>query len=172
MSQSIFIDPEKWGNIERGYYYQAAMYYLSDTEQPLRFLETSDDETYKIKKRHGNFNAVNGRAVEQDIVVTLKPRQIIVLSNDKMNKSKNFEFVQILPVFSLTYHDSMKPWYQNLKNDAHSGFVYIPRGKYGLAIDLTQVSTIHKSLLLKKQYKVPKDRMDFIESQLLELLDL
>lgn len=173
MSVSKFINPEEWKNIERGYYYQAAMYYLSNTMQPLRFLERiNDGETYKINTRTGNFDAVNGRAVEQDIVVTLKPRQVIVLSNDRLNQNKGFEYVQILPIFSLKHSDSVNSWYDNLKKDLHPGFVYIPRGRYGLAVDLTQVSTIHKSLLLKKQTKVPKDRMNFIDSQALELLDL
>lgn len=119
--------------------------------QPLRFLELIDDGTYRIKTRTGDFNPVDGRAVEQDIVVTIKPRQVIVLSNDVMNQNKNYEYVQILPLFSLSHRDSIKPWYNNLQNDLHPGFVYIPRGRYGLAVDLTQVSTIHKSLLLKKQ---------------------
>ncbi len=178
MSESEFINPEKWKNINRGYFYQAAMYYLSNTEQPLRFLEFNDEEnSYKIVQRYGDFSPVKvegrKRAVEQDIVITLKPRQVILISNDRINQNKDFEYVQVLPVFGLTYQDSNRPWYQDLKNDNHIGFAYLPRGtSHGVAVDLTQVSTIHKSLLLKKQSKVPEDRLEFIESHLLELLDL
>lgn len=153
------------------------MYYLSDTKQPLRFVESYNDKEFKIVKRYGDFRParIDGRyrAVEQDVIVTLKPRQVIVISNDIMNQSKNFEFVQVLPVFSLTHKDSTKSWYEDLKNDKHIGFAYIYREQgYGLAVDLTQVSTIHKSLLLQKQSKVSKSRFTFIESHLLELLDL
>lgn len=177
MSESKFVNPEKWKEIKRGYFYQAAMYYLSDTEQPLRFVDKSDNHTYTINKKIGNFDpvTVDGklRAVEQDIVITVKPRQVIVLSNNKLNQSKQFEYVQVLPVFSLSYENSKQGWYSKLVQDIHLGFAYLPRRKgFGLAVDLTQVSTIHKSLLLRKQSKVPYDRMTFIESQLLELLDL
>lgn len=177
MLGSGFIDPKTWKNIKRRYFYQAAMYYLSDTEQPLRFIEKDSATTYKITRRPGDFRpkkiAERNRAVEQEIAITLKPRQVIVISNDQLNQREEFGYVQVLTVFSLTRRHSKKAWYQYLINDRHPGFVFIRRRKgYGVSVDLTQVSIIHKSLLLKEQSKVPSERMHFIESRLLELLDL
>ena len=168
MSDPIFINPKNWKNIKRGYFYQAAMYYLSDTEQPLRFVEGNDDGTYSIDKRIGNFDPiiVNGRpgAVEQDVIITVKPRQVIILSNNNMNQSQQFEYIQLLPVFSLSKAETFKAWYKDLLKDEQLGFAYINNSRHGLRVDLTQVSTIHKSMLLKEQKEVPKDRMSHIYS--------
>lgn len=112
------------------------------------------------------------RAVEQDVIITVKPRQVIILSDNKMNQSKQFEYIQVLLVFSLDKAETTKPWYKDLLKDNQLGFAYINNKRHGLRVDLTQVSTIHKSMLLKEQKEVPKDRMSFIESHLLELLDL
>jgi len=176
LSEPIFINPKNWKSIKRGYFYQAAMYYLSDTEQPLRFVERNDDSTYSIDKRIGNFDPIivdgRPRAVEQDVIVTVKPRQVIILSNNNMNQSQQFEYIQVLPVFSLSRAETFKPWYKDLLKDEQLGFAYINNSRHGLRVDLTQVSTIHKSMLLKEQREVPEDRMRFIESHILELLDL
>lgn len=176
MSESRFIDKSNWIEIERGYFFQAAMYYLSDTEQPLRFLETDESGVLSISERNGDFNPVeiDGRlrAVEQDIIITVKPRQVIILSDDKLNQSPKFEYVQVIPILGLNYAQSQTTWYQDLINDKHLGFAYIAQGRFGVEADLTQVTTIHKSMLLQKQRPVPVDRMAFIESHLLELLDL
>lgn len=152
------------------------MYYLSDTEQPLRFLKSESDNTYTVEKRNGNFDPIfiDGvpRAVEQDIVITVKPRQVIVLSNNKLNQSTDFHYVQVAPVLGISPVNAESGWYQDLVNDKLTGFAFIPKGKYGVEVDLTQISTIHKSMLLKKQAEVPINRMEFIDSHILELLDL
>jgi hypothetical protein len=174
--ESKFVNPENWQDIERGYFFQAAMYYLSDTEQPLRFLKSESDNTYTVEKRNGNFDPiiVEGvpRAVEQDIVITVKPRQVIVLSNNKLNQSTDFHFVQVAPVLGITPTNARSGWYKDLVNDKLTGFAFISRGRFGVEVDLTQISTIHKSMLLKKQTKVPVNRLEFIDSHIVELLDL
>ncbi|RXI96322.1 hypothetical protein DS745_21605 [Anaerobacillus alkaliphilus] len=152
------------------------MYYLSDTEQPLKFIVRKEDGTISIEKRNGNFDPIvvdgNKRAVEQNVLITVKPRQAIILSNDVINRSDNFSYVEVAPVFGLTERNSEELWYEDLINDRLEGFAFISKGRYGIEVDLTQITTIHKSMLLKKQTMVPKHRMDFIESQILEQLDL
>lgn len=176
MSESMFINPDSWKDIKRGYFFQAAMYYLSDTEQPLRFLKSNDDGTFTMERRNGNFDPIvidgKPKAVEQDIVITVKPRQVIVLSNDKLNQSTDFHYVQVAPVLGISQENSMSGWYRDLVNDKHTGFAFIPKGRYGVEVDLTQITTIHKSMLLRIQSKVPVGRMSFIDSHILELLDL
>lgn len=172
----MFINPKNWKDINRGYFYQAAMYYLSDTEQPLRFIKKNADDTFNIEKRHGDFSPIKmdgvKRAVEQDIAITVKPRQVIVVSNDIMNKNPNFEYIQVLPVLGVYQSNTKKPWYQRLISDQLPGFAFIHKGQYGVKVDITQISSIHKSMLLEKQSMVPTERMEFIESQMLEVLDL
>lgn len=84
--------------MKRGYFYQAAMYYLSDMEQPLRFIEPNENGTFSIVRRIENFQPreIGGRkrAVEQNVVVTVKPRQVIVLS-----QNRHFEYVQMYKQF-------------------------------------------------------------------------
>jgi len=177
VTESRFINPENWRDIERGYFYQAAMYYLSDTEQPLKFLVSDDDGVLSIEERNGNFAPIvddNGRkkAVEQTVIITVKPRQVVVLSNNVVNQSDKFEYIQVAPVFGLSAKNVNTNWYNDLVSDMLEGFAYIPNRNYGVEVDLTQISTIHKSMLLEKQSKVPTDRMEFIESQILEVLDL
>ncbi|MFC7063953.1 hypothetical protein [Halobacillus seohaensis] len=177
MPHSRYIHPENWGEIEKGYFFQAAMYYLSDTEQPLKFLMTDENGNLSVEERHGNFDSIigpNGRpsAVEQDVVVTVKPRQVVILSNNNVNQSERFKYVQVAPVFGIKGYETKKPWYEDLKDDSLEGFVFVPKGRNGIAIDLTQISTIHKSLLLEKQDYLRQPRMDFLESQLLDQLDI
>jgi hypothetical protein len=176
VSDSVFINPENWQDIEKGYFFQAAMYYLSDTEQPLKFLVSDENGVLSIEERNGDFDPIEidgiKKAKEQDIVVTVKPRQVIILSNDTVNQSSKFEYIQIAPVLGLYRNNIRTSWYNDLINDNLEGFAYIPKGRYGVEVDLTQITTIHKSMLLVKQSKVPTDRMAFIESQIVDILDL
>lgn len=130
MTESSFINPANWREIEKGYFFQAAMYYLSDTKQPLRFLKSNGDGSFIIETKNGDFDPVikegKKKALEQDIIITVKPRQVVVLSNDLINQSNKFEYIQVAPVLGLCYKDSIKNWYNELINDKLEGFAYIP----------------------------------------------
>lgn len=78
-------------------------------------------------------------------MITVKPRQVIIISENKLNKSKQFEYVQVVPVLGISKKDTLKPWYKKLREDHLVGFAFIPFGKYGTKVDLTQLTTIHKS---------------------------
>lgn len=160
MSASMFINPKNWHQIERGYYFQAAMYYPSDTKQPLRFL-TEEDGSTTIQVRNGDFSPieVDGRkkSREQEVVMKFKPRQVIIISNDTFNKDRNFEYVQVVPVLSISRNNKNAPWYNKLIQDQLPGFVFINKGKYDVEVDVTEVTSIHKSLLLEKQKKFLKN---------------
>lgn len=176
MAESKYIDSANWGEIEKGYYYQAAMYFLSDTEQPLRFIEEDEDGNLSFHRRVGDFSpqTIDGkhRAVEQKIAITLKPREVIVLSNNNLNQSQDYEYIQVAPVMGIKDTDKAKPIYLKLKADKEAGSVLIDKGNNEIEVVLTQISTIHKSLLLRKRSKVPTERMRLIESRILDILDL
>ncbi|MBM0064795.1 type II toxin-antitoxin system PemK/MazF family toxin [Alkalicoccobacillus gibsonii] len=177
MSKIDFKQRKNWHIIERGCFYQAAMPYMSDTEQPLKFLTSDESGKLSFVERTDDFLPAedeNGRktAVPQDIIVTVKPRQVVVLSNDVLNKSRDYSYVQVAPVYGLYKTDTTRWYYEDLINDKLEGSVYVPSNGYGIRIDLIQITSIHKSMLLQKQRKVDKERMELIESELVGLLDL
>ncbi|MFD1068239.1 type II toxin-antitoxin system PemK/MazF family toxin [Oceanobacillus locisalsi] len=137
----------------------------------------NSDGTFNVSRRNGNFDPVvnkNGDrvAVEQDIKIAVKPRQVIVVSNDNLNYSKDFGYVSVAPVLGIKSQDKSKRWYHDLINDKLPGFAYIKLGGYEKEVAVAQISTIHKSMLLRKQSKVPDERMEFIENQILEQFDI
>lgn len=177
MASFRYINKRNWGEIEKGYFFQAAMYYFSDAGQPLDFLVENPDGTFSIESKNGDFSPAispNGRkrATEQIVKMTFKPRQVIILSNDIINKRTDFEFVQVAPVYGIKSYEKQQPWYNRIINDKLAGSVFINKNNQELQISVGQICTIHKTMLLQKQTKVDTDRMEFIESQILNQLDI
>lgn len=176
-----FSDPNNWGNISRGTLFDAAWLHHSDMERPLTFFipEVEDPSTGKLSKSDGDFSPVlvNGkmRAVEQQIVVTLKPRLVLVISHNDICQTTSFDFVHVAPVMTITEHDKTKRAYEKMKNDDHPFFIYLPETVTGREcyVDLSQLTSVHKSLLLnKKKFNVPDNRMSNVEEVITELLDM
>lgn len=179
---TFYINNDNWNEIKRGFLYEAAMFYPSDTdrESKLKFFVADEDNANRgsIVEDIGNFNPnkVEGRIVnlEQRILVTLKTRKVVIISSDKMNESKEIEFVQVAPIMSISDYDKKKTWYRKTVNDRHPAFVYIPEKVTGREcyVDISEIMSIHKGMLQRRVKAVPEDRMLVIEENILECLDL
>lgn len=177
MNNLRYMDPKNWGDIERGYVFDAAMLYHS--KRPLKFFVPDDDDANRgrLVDANGDFSPVmidgSPRAREQQVVVTVKPRKIIVLSTDLINKSSDFEYIHVAPLFSISKEDREKSWYPLVKEDRHVTFLLVPGRKgYERYADLSQMTSIHKGLLLNRQEKVGEDRMEQVNDMLLNILEL
>ncbi|RAK14860.1 PemK-like, MazF-like toxin of type II toxin-antitoxin system [Anoxybacillus vitaminiphilus] len=173
-----FIDKENWSDIHRGYEYEAVLPYPSDTKRPLSFFvpDSCDPERGRIVESIGNFRPVyvNGKptAKEQKIVMTVKPRKVVVLTNDVINQNEDFEYILIAPINTIKPDEKHKDWYHKLVNDDHPIFTYIPKWNLERYVNLSQTMSIHKSLLLHKSDPIPDDRMKVIDDNLVQCLAL
>lgn len=175
-----FLNKENWGNISRGFVFDAAMFYPSDTQRPLEFfVPDMDNQRYgTLVNDIGDFSPkmIEGRhqAVEQKVVITLKPRKVIVVTNNDLNHNGEFEYIHVAPTMSIHPKDKDKPWYQKVIKDEHPFFVYLPENITGkeAIVDISQIISIHKSMLLRKGIEIPPDRLDLIEQTIMECLDL
>lgn len=179
MSQN-FVLKESWRNIERSFIFDAAIYYPSDTKRPLMFFIPDEADSNKgiLTRTMGDFSprVVSGRrqAVEQKVVVTLKPRRVVVLSTNEMNQNEEFEFILVAPIMSITDFDKTKPWYKKMLTDEHPFFLHLPECVTGKEcyVDLSELTSIHKSMLLHKHGCVTEERMIVLQDLLSECLDL
>ena len=175
-----YVNSDNWSEINRGYLFEAVIYYPSDTKRPLTFFVPDENNKNRgsIVDSIGDFRAkeINGkmRAVEQQAIVGLKPRRVLILSNDSFNMSPEFEFVQVAPIMSINDKDRLKPWYTKIKNDEHPAFVYLPGEITGREcyVDISEIMSIHKSMLLIKSNCLPIGRLKIVEDNILECLDL
>lgn len=175
-----FLNNKGWTDILRGYLYDAAMFYPSDTKRPLDFFIPDDDNDSRgtLIKDIGDFRPVQVdgkfRATEQKIIVTLKPRKVLVITNDELCQNENIEFVHIAPIMSIYDRDKSKGWYQKAVNDQHPFFVYLPKNITGREcyIDISEVASIHKSMLLRKLNRLPQERLEIVEETIIQWLDL
>jgi hypothetical protein len=175
-----YLNKDNWTEIQRGFIFEAIMFYPSDTKRPLTFFipDAGSPDKGSAVQAVGNFNAqkVNGifQAVEQKAIVTLKPRKVVILSNDVLNQEEEFEFIQVAPIMSLTQRDKSKDWFKMVQNDTHPIFVYLDSSITGKEcyVDLSETMSIHKGTLLRKLNEVPEPRLTVIEEHLAECLSL
>ncbi|MGE7673224.1 type II toxin-antitoxin system PemK/MazF family toxin [Lysinibacillus sp. NPDC094403] len=175
---SDFLNKTSWEDIERGYEYEAAIFYPSDSKRPLSFFipDAEGSTNGKILKSIGDFQPIreDGKtyAKEQMVVMTIKPRKVVILSSNDINKNTDFEYILVAPVNTVKPHEKAKAWYDLLIKDEHPIFTYIPKGSNDRYVDLSQIASIHKSLLLKKHGEVHPERMEVLENNLLQCLSL
>lgn len=175
-----YLDTDNWYEINRGHLFEAVIYYPSDTKRPLTFFIPDENNRSRgsVVASIGDFKAkeINGRmrAVEQQAIVGLKPRKVLILSNDDFNMSAEFEFVQVAPIMSIDDKDKLKNWYTKTKNDEHPAFVYLPAEVTGREcyIDISEITSIHKSMLLSKLKALTDERLRVVEDNILECLAL
>lgn len=178
MSQDRYLDKDNWKDISKNDIFNAAMIYPSDTERPLLFFlpDENDEERGRLSRDRGDFSAqiVNGsrKAREQKIVMTVKPRRVIVITSDEINQSQDFEYILVAPINTIKSFEKTKSWYKNLTEDKHPIFVYCPNENFERYIDVSQITTIHKSLLIKKVEKLAPDREELLEDSILQCLSL
>ncbi|MCM3442963.1 type II toxin-antitoxin system PemK/MazF family toxin [Metabacillus halosaccharovorans] len=176
---SNFLTKSSWGNIERGFEFEAAMLYPSDTQRPLSFFIPDEPGSNKgeIQTDIGDFSPVRvgGRrpqAREQMVVMTIKPRRVVVLSNDEINQSTEFEYILVAPINTIKDEEKTRDWYNKLINDEHPIFTYLPNGNLDRYADLSQTVSIHKSLLLRKLRPLEDPRMEVLDENLIQCLSL
>lgn len=175
---SDFLLKESWENIERGFEFEAIMLYPSDTKRPLSFFipDDNDSNSGKISKSIGDFKPqkIDGRfrAIEQQVVVKVKSRRVVVLTDDEINKNEDYEYILVAPINTIKESEKSRDWYSKLKDDEHPIFTYLPNGSLERYVDLTQAVGIHKSLLLQKKQKVDPGRLEVLETNLLQCLSL
>lgn len=177
---SNFLRRDSWREIERSYIFDAAIFYPSDTKRPLKFFVPSEEDENKgtLITAIGDFKPkhVDGRwqAIEQQVVVNLKPRKVVVLSNNEINHNEEFEYILVAPIMSVHEHDKKKSWYQRMKADNHPFFLHLPETVTGREcyVDLSELTSIHKGMLLNKLNCVPDERLDVLHELLSECLDL
>lgn len=104
--------------------------------------------------------------------MAIKLRRVMILSNDEINQREEFEYILVAPINTVKEKEKTKNWYKKLKEDEHPIFVYLPNDSFERYVDLSQTTTIHKSLLLHKLTKIPDERMEVIEESLLECFSL
>lgn len=173
-----FLNTKLWKNIERGYEFEAAMLFPSDTKRPLSFFipEELGSSKGEIRNSVGDFKPIKVgekfKAREQMVVMTIKPRRVVVLSSNEINQDEYFEYILVAPINTVKPHEKEKNWYKLLKEDEHPIFTYVPNIKGDRYIDLSQIVSIHKSLLLRKYEEVAIERMDVLEANLLQCLSL
>ncbi|WP_027417684.1 type II toxin-antitoxin system PemK/MazF family toxin [Aneurinibacillus terranovensis] len=179
----MFRDKDNWFFIERGKVFQAAMYYLSDTKRPLSFFIPDNDDKYRgtIFGMDGDFSPEfkDGKysAKEHEVIFKIKPRPVVIVSNDTNNQS-DYEYVQIAPIMGLSEDDKQNgQFYTELKEDRHPLFVFLPENcTKGISkesyIDVSELTSIHKSLLLKMEGKLPNERIEMTEQRILDWLDI
>ncbi|MEF3086460.1 type II toxin-antitoxin system PemK/MazF family toxin [Bacillus altitudinis] len=175
---SDFILKNSWTSIERGTEYLAA--FTFHAKRPLSFFypDSQDPEKGIITNSVGDFSpeqqndgTFKGRV--QHIVVPLKPRNVVVITSDEINKSQNYEYILVAPIYTIKTAERNKDWYSILRDDEHPIYTYLP-GKNGLEryADLSQTTSIHKSLLLKKLVTIEEERWEVLEENLLHCLSL
>ncbi len=175
---SDFLNKTSWGNIERGYEYEAAILYPSDTRRPLSFFipDVEGSSNGKIISSVGNFKPqkIDGKyqAKEQMVVMNIKPRKVVILSSDEINKNTDFEYILVAPINTVKSNEKVKDWYRLLIEDEHPIFTYLPKNNLDRYVDLSQIASIHKSLLLQKYGEVSSERMEILETNLLQCLSL
>jgi hypothetical protein len=180
----VFRDKNNWNLIERGFIFEAAMYFHSDTKRPLSFFIRDDDNPYRgtVVGKDGDFSPAfkNGKpiAVTQEVIVGVKPRKVLIISETLFNQSQSFEYIQVAPVMGISDSDKQDiDWYDDLINDKDPLFIYLPQ--YCTAgitkdsyVDVSELTSIHKSMLLKKYGDLPPDRLDLVEQRILGWLDI
>ncbi|WP_100489243.1 type II toxin-antitoxin system PemK/MazF family toxin [Sporolactobacillus pectinivorans] len=176
--QTIYMNKENWKDIHKNNIFNAVMVYPSDTKRPLRFFLPLQDNPNQgiISEYRGDFSPQlkdgKMKAREQQIVMTVKPRHVVVISYDFINNSSEYEYILVAPLNTIKENEKIKPWYQKLITDEHPIFVYCKNERYEQYIDVSQITTIHKSLLINKVGELDSERQRVLEDNIVECLSL
>ncbi|GIO39485.1 MULTISPECIES: hypothetical protein [Paenibacillus] len=155
---SKFLSPENWHLIKRGWIYEAAIPYTG--ERPLDFFirDTNNPNKGSIVKGNGNF--VPGQ--EHLVVLGLKQRKVIVVSNDDLCQDKNIFDVTVAPIYSIYEEDKKFEWYNDVVNGNHLFYSYLSKDITGreCVVDLSNIITIGKNMLLNDKHDATSQMQD------------
>lgn len=151
-----FLNKANWHEIKRGWIFEAAIPYTG--ERPLEFFlpDPGDDMRGTIKKNNGNFFA----GEVQKVILGLKQRKVIVISNDDICSNNNFYDITVAPLYSIYESDKKVEWYKEAVEGSHLFFAYFPEKVTGreCVVDLSNIITINKNMLLSRKI----DATDYI----------
>ncbi|WP_336784137.1 hypothetical protein [Paenibacillus illinoisensis] len=173
---TTFMDKSKWSLIKKGWIFEAAVPYVG--ERPLDFFIPDKKDSFRGKVVRGTSVALSedftegGNTVYQ-VVLDLKPRKVVVLSNDELNSSETQLDVMVAKFYSITDKDKSESWYELAVNGTHPFFVYLGQEVTGreCIIDLSTITTIHKNMLLEEKLDITSI-MPVIESKIQYCFDL
>lgn len=180
-----FLDRDNWSEIKRGHVFDAVSYYNTDTRRPLTFFipdETQQEGqpiTGKLVESVGDFESVEIDGVmkspEHKVVVGMKQRRVVVLSNNRFSQDSSYEYIYVAPIMSVHDKDRGKKWYDKMIHDDHPMNIYVPRRDDGYEryISLAQITSIHKGSLLRNVHEeIHEERLALVGSHLNYILDL
>lgn len=173
-----FLNKDSWSQKERGWEYECALFYPSDTKETTIFFipnsENPNNGTIVKNIRDFSPDFLKGRpkAKEQKVVFTIKPRRVVIISGDNFNQSKDYEYILVASINTIKEAEKKRSWYSRLIKDEHPIYTFLPSNSIERYVDLSQVTSIHKSLLLSKKIKLTENRLEVLEQTLLECLSL
>lgn len=180
-----FLDRDNWHEIKRGHVFDAVSFYNTDTRRPLTFFIPDEIQlegqpiTGRLKESVGNFKSVEIDGVmksqEHAVVVGMKQRRVVVLSNNRFSQDSSYEYIYVAPIMSVHEKDRGKKWYDRMIRDDHPTNIYVPRvdDGYERYISLAQITSIHKGSLLRNVHEeIHEERLALVGSHLNFILDL
>jgi hypothetical protein len=158
-----FISPDSWGDIQRGWIYESAIPFIG--ERPLSFFhrDSVNKSQGTVAKNNGDFKPGN----TYEIILPLKQRKVVVISNDDICHNKYRINVTVAPILSIADHEKKENWYRQAKEGTHPFFVYLPEDVTGREsiIVVSDLTTIHKNMLLNDKKDI-NEYMPVVESKL------
>ncbi len=153
---SKFLDKSKWSLIKNGWVFEAAVPYVG--ERPLDFFIPDVKSPFRGKVVRGTSVSLTedfttGGNKEYQVVLQLKPRKVLVLSNNELNEDLDHYDVIVAKIYQVHPDDKLSAWYELAKNGNHPFFFWLDKDITGreCVIDLSSVTTIHKNMLLEEK---------------------
>jgi hypothetical protein len=168
---NYFADMDKWDEIQKQGIYEAWVPYVID--KPIDFF-VPDPE----KDSYGYITSViddNTPISEHKILTPMKRRKIVILTSDENCKNRFIPDVTILKIISIKDSVKNQDFYKKyLINDLHPFYVHLPEEitEKESYVNIVQIMTISKKLLIKNVSMMPSTRMDIIESRIADYIDL
>lgn len=154
---SKFLDESNWSLINHGWIFEAAVPYVS--ERPLDFFipNANNPDTGTVvngTKVQMQAQFLDGK--EKQVVLKVKPRKVLILSNDELNHDASHYDVTVAKIYSIKDSEHSEPWYDPTVEGTHPFFVYLESSITGKEcyIDLSTVTTIHKNMLLEEKLNI------------------
>lgn len=164
-----FLDQSNWSEIRRGLMYEAAIPFVG--KRPLDFFIPDPDNQYRgtVVGKNGDFRP----SEIQQVVVRLKQRKVVVVSQDSNNTNNAIHNITVAPISSIEPHERDKEWYKLAVNGTHPFFVYLPEDITGKEcfVNVSSITTIHKNLLLNSKQDL-SDYMPTVDDRLEYYLSL
>ncbi|WP_410514711.1 PemK-like protein [Paenibacillus sp. BR2-3] len=165
-----FSDYDEWSGIQKQNIFEAWVPFVPD--RPLDFFvhnEGSENEGFITSIINDT-----SKLSTHNVVIPLKRRKVVILTSDKLCADIYYPDVLVAKIVTIKDHHCTQDWYKLLLADKHSLFVRLPKEITGEEsyINMAQVTSIGKKLLIQKKYILPAERMQLVERRHKECIDL